>query len=87
MFGITGWVILGMLLAVTVRFVLRVKDPDGMLVTVLLSVAGALLGGFLSVALELVHPGERAALLAALVGAGATLGLKTWIVQYENRNR
>ena len=87
MFGIIGWVIVGMVLAFAVRIVIRIKDPDGMLVTLLLSVAGALLGGFLSVALELVEFGGRATLLAALTGAGAALGLKTWAVQYENRGR
>ena len=87
MFGIFGWVILGVLLAIASRLALRVKDPDGMLVTVLIGIAGALLGGFLSVAMELVDFGERASLLAALVGAVLTLSLKTWAVRHESRTR
>jgi uncharacterized membrane protein YeaQ/YmgE (transglycosylase-associated protein family) len=84
-FGVFGWILLGMLLAITVRVVLRIKDPDGMPVTVLLAVAGALLGGFLSVALEFAEVGGRTGLIAALLGSIVALGLKTWAVQHENR--
>jgi uncharacterized membrane protein YeaQ/YmgE (transglycosylase-associated protein family) len=59
MFAMMIWVALGMLVAIAVRVVLRIKDPDGVVVTVLLGVAGAVLGGLLSVALELADFGER----------------------------
>jgi uncharacterized membrane protein YeaQ/YmgE (transglycosylase-associated protein family) len=86
MFAMMIWVALGIMVAIAVRVVLRVKDPDGIVVTVLLGVAGALLGGLLSVALELADFGERTAVFAALSGAVAALGLKAWMVRYESKS-
>ena len=86
MLEIISWIVLGMLLGMVARLVLRIKDPDGILVTLLLGIAGSLLGGFLCVAMGWVDFGQRAALLAALVGAVAALALKAWAVRYENNH-
>ncbi|HEX6881474.1 MAG TPA: hypothetical protein VF135_13975, partial [Terriglobales bacterium] len=64
-----------------------VRDPDGVLLTLLIGVAGALLGGFLSVALGWTNLGDRSGMLGALVGAVGALALKTWAVHHEGRTR
>jgi uncharacterized membrane protein YeaQ/YmgE (transglycosylase-associated protein family) len=86
MMEIISWILVGMLLGIVARLLLRIKDPDGILVTLLLGIAGSLLGGFLSVAMGLVDFGQRAALVPALVGAVAALALKAWAVRYESNH-
>jgi len=51
MFGLMGlgsWILMGLLAGVVAKFLLPGKDPGGCGVTVLIGVAGALLGGFLA---------------------------------------
>ncbi|MEP7133215.1 MAG: GlsB/YeaQ/YmgE family stress response membrane protein [Acidobacteriota bacterium] len=45
------------------------RDGGGIIVTTLLGMVGALLGGFLGRALGLYHDGEPAGFIGALVGA------------------
>jgi uncharacterized membrane protein YeaQ/YmgE (transglycosylase-associated protein family) len=45
------------------------RDPGGLLVTMLLGIAGALVAGFLGRALGWYEPGEAAGFIMATVGA------------------
>ena len=51
--GIVAWIVLGLLAGIIAKAVLPGSDPGGLIVTTLLGVAGALLGGFLARALDL----------------------------------
>jgi uncharacterized membrane protein YeaQ/YmgE (transglycosylase-associated protein family) len=51
--GIIAWIVLGLLAGIVAKAVLPGSDPGGLIVTTLLGVAGALLGGFLARALDL----------------------------------
>src|SRR5829696_6974111 len=51
--GIIAWIVLGLLAGIIAKAVLPGSDPGGLIVTTLLGVAGALLGGFLARALDL----------------------------------
>jgi uncharacterized membrane protein YeaQ/YmgE (transglycosylase-associated protein family) len=51
--GIIAWIILGLVAGLIAKAILRGPDPGGLIVTTLLGVAGALLGGFLARALDL----------------------------------
>lgn len=51
--GIIAWIILGFVAGLIAKAVLRGPDPGGLILTTLLGVAGALLGGFLARALDL----------------------------------
>ena len=50
--GIIAWIILGLLAGVIAKAVLPGSDPGGLIVTTLVGVAGALLGGFIARALD-----------------------------------
>ncbi|WP_019815705.1 GlsB/YeaQ/YmgE family stress response membrane protein [Saccharomonospora saliphila] len=45
--GILGWIVLGLLAGVIAKMLMPGKDPGGCLLTILLGVGGALLGGWL----------------------------------------
>jgi uncharacterized membrane protein YeaQ/YmgE (transglycosylase-associated protein family) len=51
--GIIAWIILGLVAGMIAKAVLKGPDPGGLIVTTLLGVAGALVGGFLARALDL----------------------------------
>jgi len=46
--GIIAWIILGLVAGLIAKAVLKGPNPGGLIVTTLLGVAGALLGGFLA---------------------------------------
>lgn len=45
--GILSWIIFGLLAGAIAKFIMPGKDPGGCLVTILIGIAGAMLGGFL----------------------------------------
>ncbi len=49
--GILSWVIFGLIAGVIAKLILPGKDPGGFIITILLGVAGALVGGFIASAL------------------------------------
>ena len=46
--GLGSWILMGLAAGVVAKFVLPGKDPGGCVMTVLIGIAGALLGGFLA---------------------------------------
>ena len=49
--AIFGWIIFGLIAGVIAKLLMPGKDPGGFIVTVLLGIAGALVGGFMGRAL------------------------------------
>ncbi|NXY95735.1 GlsB/YeaQ/YmgE family stress response membrane protein [Streptomyces sp. BR123] len=45
--GIIGWILLGLLAGILAKLLMPGRDPGGIIVTILIGVAGALLGGWL----------------------------------------
>ena len=61
--------IIGLIAGALAKAVMPGRDPGGIIVTMLLGVAGALLGTFLGRAVGWYEPGEGAGFIAAIVGA------------------
>lgn len=66
---ILSWILFGLVVGALAKLVMPGDDPGGIIVTILLGIAGALLGGFLGRALGIYEPGEAAGWIAAFVGA------------------
>ena len=45
--GIIGWIVLGLIAGAIAKAIMPGRDPGGVIITMLLGVAGALLGGFI----------------------------------------
>jgi uncharacterized membrane protein YeaQ/YmgE (transglycosylase-associated protein family) len=45
--GILSWIVLGLIVGALAKFIMPGKDPGGLVVTALLGIAGAFVGGFL----------------------------------------
>ena len=69
MLGILGWIVFGLIVGVLAKLVMPGRDPGGMIVTILLGIAGAVLGGFLGRLLGWYQPGEAAGFVMATLGA------------------
>jgi uncharacterized membrane protein YeaQ/YmgE (transglycosylase-associated protein family) len=46
--GIIGWIILGLLAGLIAKAILPGEDPGGIIVTTLIGIAGAIIGGFIT---------------------------------------
>lgn len=69
MFTIIGWIVFGLVIGVIAKLLMPGRDPGGVVVTALIGVAGALVGGFLGRVLGLYGPGEAAGYLMSIAGA------------------
>ena len=83
MMGILGWILFGLIVGALAKLVMPGRDPGGIIVTMLLGIAGALLGGFLGRALGFYGPGEAAGFIMSFVGAVVLL----WIYRMMIRRR
>jgi uncharacterized membrane protein YeaQ/YmgE (transglycosylase-associated protein family) len=45
--GILSWIVLGLVVGAVAKLIMPGKDPGGLLITIGLGIAGALVGGFL----------------------------------------
>ena len=64
-----GWIIFGLIVGALAKFVMPGKDPGGIIVTILLGIAGALLGGWIGRVMGLYGPNDAAGFLMALLGS------------------
>ena len=46
--GILSWVILGLIVGVIAKVIMPGKDPGGFIITIILGIAGAFIGGFIA---------------------------------------
>jgi uncharacterized membrane protein YeaQ/YmgE (transglycosylase-associated protein family) len=69
MFSVLGWILFGLVVGAVAKLLMPGKDPGGFIITILLGIAGALIGGFLGRALGWYGQGESAGFLMSLVGA------------------
>jgi uncharacterized membrane protein YeaQ/YmgE (transglycosylase-associated protein family) len=49
--GILTWIVMGLIVGVIAKLLMPGKDPGGFIITILLGIAGAFLGGFIGKAL------------------------------------
>lgn len=69
MFGLLGWILFGAIVGAIAKLVMPGKDPGGFIVTMLLGIAGAMMGGFIGRALGWYGPNDGAGFFLSLIGA------------------
>jgi len=75
MFGVLGWIIFGLIVGVIAKLLMPGRDPGGFVITILLGIVGAMLGGWIGRALGMYGPGQPAGFFMAIVGAIILLGI------------
>jgi uncharacterized membrane protein YeaQ/YmgE (transglycosylase-associated protein family) len=61
--------IIGLVAGALAKLIMPGRDPGGMIVTILLGIAGSIVAGFLGRALGLYEPGQGAGLIMSVIGA------------------
>ncbi len=67
--------IIGLIVGALAKLIMPGRDPGGILITMLLGVAGAFIAGFLGRSLGWYGESEGAGLIASILGAVILLGL------------
>ena len=67
--SIIGWILFGLVVGIVGKLLMPGRDPGGFIITIILGIAGALLGGFIGQSLGFYREGEPAGFLMAVVGS------------------
>lgn len=67
--------LVGLVIGAVAKFVMPGKDPGGILITMLLGVAGSLLAGWIGSAVGLYQPGASAGFIMSVLGAVVLLAI------------
>src|SRR5438552_18146350 len=67
--GILAWIAFGLVVGIIAKVLTPGRDPGGLIVTMLLGIAGALLGGFIGRAMGFYGPNQSAGWLMSIAGA------------------
>jgi uncharacterized membrane protein YeaQ/YmgE (transglycosylase-associated protein family) len=81
--GILSWILFGLVVGVIAKLLMPGRDPGGFIVTILIGIAGALLGGFIGRALNLYAANEGAGWLMSILGAVVLLALYRMMVRRQ----
>jgi uncharacterized membrane protein YeaQ/YmgE (transglycosylase-associated protein family) len=73
MFGILGWIIFGLIVGAIAKLLMPGRDPGGIIVTMLLGIVGAVLGGWVGRAMGMYGPNDSAGLIMSIIGAVVVL--------------
>ena len=67
--AVLGWILFGLVVGIVAKLLMPGRDPGGFIVTTVLGIVGAMMGGFLGRTLGLYGPGEPAGFVMATLGA------------------
>jgi uncharacterized membrane protein YeaQ/YmgE (transglycosylase-associated protein family) len=79
--AVIGWIVFGLIVGALAKLVMPGRDPGGIIVTMLLGIAGALLGGFVGRAMGFYGPDQAAGFLMSFLGAVILLVLYRMLVR------
>ena len=74
------WIIFGLVVGVVAKFLMPGNDPGGIVLTIVLGIVGAMLGGWVGRVMGLYREGEPAGFIMAVVGAVVLLGLYRLVI-------
>ena len=79
--AILSWIVFGLVIGIIAKLLMPGRDPGGFIVTMLLGIAGALVGGFIGRAMGFYGPGQTAGWLMSILGAVVLLALYRMLVR------
>lgn len=83
--GLFGWILIGLVAGVLGKIIMPGKDPGGIIVTILLGIAGALLAGYVAPQLGVVLDTAPKSYGAATAGAVLLLALYRLVMVKRKR--
>ena len=64
-----GWIVFGLIVGIIAKLLMPGRDPGGFIITILLGIAGAIVGGFIGRALGFYGPNQGAGFVMSVIGA------------------
>jgi len=83
--AIIGWIIFGLVVGVVAKLLMPGRDPGGFIVTILLGIAGALVGGFLGRSVGWYREGDPVGFVVAVIGSIVLLIIYRFAVRGPHR--
>ena len=75
MIALIGWLLAGIIIGGIAKLIMPGRDPGGLLVTMLIGIVGAILGGALGRGIGLYGPQQSAGWIMSIVGAIVLLAI------------
>lgn len=69
MMSILGWIFFGLIVGIIAKLLMPGRDPGGFIVTTIIGIVGALVGGFLGRVLGLYREGDPVGFVMAIIGS------------------
>jgi uncharacterized membrane protein YeaQ/YmgE (transglycosylase-associated protein family) len=66
---IIGWIVFGLIVGLVAKFLMPGRDPGGFVITALIGIVGAVVGGFLGRMIGLYKDGDAVGFVMAVIGA------------------
>jgi uncharacterized membrane protein YeaQ/YmgE (transglycosylase-associated protein family) len=73
--GVLGWIIFGLVVGIVAKFLMPGRDPGGFIITILIGIAGALVGGYVGRAVGWYGESDPVGFLMAVLGSIILLAL------------
>jgi len=73
--AVIGWILFGLVVGIVAKFLMPGRDPGGFIITTVIGIVGALIGGFLGRALGFYGPNQAAGFIMSVLGAIVLLAL------------
>ena len=67
--SVLGWILFGLVAGIVGKLLMPGRDPGGFIVTILLGIAGALLGGYIGRALGMYREDDPVGFIMAVIGS------------------
>jgi uncharacterized membrane protein YeaQ/YmgE (transglycosylase-associated protein family) len=83
--GIIAWIVLGLLAGIIAKAVMPGPDPGGIIVTTLIGIGGAIVGGLIAAAVFGAHPVDNFFDLSTWVTAIVGAVILLWIYRLATR--
>lgn len=80
MFRFVWMLIIGLVVGALAKLIMPGKDPGGIIVTMLLGIAGAFLGGWIGRAVGLYQQGQGAGFIMSVIGAIILLAIYRLVI-------
>jgi uncharacterized membrane protein YeaQ/YmgE (transglycosylase-associated protein family) len=67
--SIVGWIFFGLIVGIIGKLLMPGRDPGGFIITIILGIVGALVGGFLGRVLGFYREGDPVGFVMAIIGS------------------
>lgn len=67
--SVLGWIVFGLIVGIVAKLVHPGRDPGGFVMTIIIGIVGALMGGYIGRGLGWYQPGDPVGFVMAVLGA------------------